>query len=265
MDNNPADEFLFEHRKGFCEHYATSFVLLMRLANIPARVVAGYQGGEWNPAGEHLIVRQSDAHAWTEVWLDEKGWTRYDPTAAVAPERIELSINPEVSAEGAPVVFKIDANSMLSQMFQQARWLADSMDLNWHRWIVGFSQQRQNYFLTSAGLDFLQDYKRLGLTVVFLALLFISMLALFMLRKTKPHQEPVKVYWDRFCRKLEKKGVSYHETDGPKTIASNALETLPQQAASIKLITDLYINIRYGGKGSQEKIKIFRQLVAKFD
>ena len=89
LDDDPVDEFLFETRRGFCEHYAAAFVTLMRSAGIPARVVTGYQGGEYNPAGNYLIVRQLDAHAWAEVWLPGQGWARVDPTAAIAPERIE--------------------------------------------------------------------------------------------------------------------------------------------------------------------------------
>ncbi len=264
MNTNPADEFLFEHRKGFCEHYATSFVLLMRLAGIPARVVAGYQGGEWNPAGEHLIIRQSDAHAWTEVWLENKGWTRVDPTAAVAPERIERSIDPQAVSEGAPVVFKIRSDGMLGNVFRQAAWFADSLDLNWHRWIVGFSKQRQQYFLSSAGLDFLKNYKSLGLTAVFLAMLFIVLLTLGLKRKPVIIVEPAKIYWNKFCKKLRTKGVSCLVTDGPETIAKNARQLLPEQASSIQLITDLYISIRYSNKGNAEKLKALRQLVARF-
>ena len=90
LGRNPVDRFLFETRRGFCEHYASAFSVMMRSAGIPTRVVLGYQGGEVNPMGGHLIVRQSDAHAWTEIWLDELGWYRIDPTAAVAPERIDV-------------------------------------------------------------------------------------------------------------------------------------------------------------------------------
>jgi transglutaminase-like putative cysteine protease len=88
---NPVDEFLFESRRGFCEHYASSFVYLMRASGIPARVVTGYLGGESNPVSDYFIVRQSDAHAWAEVWLQGKGWIRIDPTAMIPPSRIENS------------------------------------------------------------------------------------------------------------------------------------------------------------------------------
>ncbi|HVS76783.1 MAG TPA: DUF3488 and transglutaminase-like domain-containing protein, partial [Steroidobacteraceae bacterium] len=89
---NPVDDFLFDTRAGFCGHYASAFVDLMRAGGVPARVVTGYLGGQWNPYDHTLIVRQSDAHAWAEVWLDGRGWTRVDPTAVVAPERLYRGI-----------------------------------------------------------------------------------------------------------------------------------------------------------------------------
>src|SRR5262247_1064620 len=95
---NVVDEFLFATRRGFCEHFAAAFTVVMRAAGIPARVVTGYQGGEFNPYGGYLLVRQSDAHAWSEVWIDGRGWQRVDPTAAVAPERIERGLIDAVAA-----------------------------------------------------------------------------------------------------------------------------------------------------------------------
>ena len=92
LGDDAVDEFLFATRKGFCEHYASAFTFVMRAAGVPARVVTGYQGGEFNPLGGYLLVRQSDAHAWSEIWLDDRGWVRVDPTAAVAPERIERGL-----------------------------------------------------------------------------------------------------------------------------------------------------------------------------
>ena len=87
------DEFVWDTKRGFCEHFASSFAFLMRAADIPARVVVGYQGGEYHPDAGYLMVHQYDAHAWTEVWLAERGWVRIDPTLAVAPERIERSVS----------------------------------------------------------------------------------------------------------------------------------------------------------------------------
>ena len=101
LGDNPMDEFLFQTRRGFCEHYAYAFVMMMRAAGVPARIVAGYMGGEVNPVNRTVIVHQFDAHAWAEVWLDGQGWVRVDPTAAVAPDRIELGLEEAVAGEGS--------------------------------------------------------------------------------------------------------------------------------------------------------------------
>lgn len=264
MRNNPADEFLFDKRRGFCEHYATSFVLLMRMADIPARVVAGYQGGEWNPAGEHLIVRQSDAHAWAEIWLDENGWIRVDPTAAVAPERIEMSIDPEAVSDTGSVMFKVNARGMFGNVLRQAVWIADSLDLNWHRWVVGFSQERQHYFLDSTGLDFLKDYQYLGVTAVVLAMAFAFVLGWMLTRKPRQRREAALRHWQRFCHKLEKQGVNILDTEGPQTVARHASDQLPQQADAIQRISSLYISIRYGGRENAERLRLLQQLVSNY-
>jgi len=105
MEENPIETFLFETRYGFCSHYAAAFVYLMRVANIPARVVTGYQGGELNKVGNFLEIRQADAHAWAEVWLENKGWVRFDPTAAIAPERIERGINIDQLIPGGAISY----------------------------------------------------------------------------------------------------------------------------------------------------------------
>ena len=141
------DEFLFGTRQGFCEHYASSFTFLMRAAGIPARVVAGYQGGEMN-AGDYLQVRQYDAHAWAEVWLPDQGWVQVDPTAVVAPERVELGLRGafEAAADGAGGDF--DGLNRLPVLFQLQQW-ADYVDFNWQKWVLGYRQQSQRDLLSA--------------------------------------------------------------------------------------------------------------------
>ncbi len=109
---NEVDDFLFGTRKGFCEHFASSFVFLMRAAGIPARVVTGYQGGEYNDLGNYYIVRQSDAHAWAEVWLRGRGWVRVDPTAAIAPARVELGMAAALPQSDSAALPLIDAHAI---------------------------------------------------------------------------------------------------------------------------------------------------------
>ncbi|MDH3639965.1 MAG: DUF3488 and transglutaminase-like domain-containing protein, partial [Gammaproteobacteria bacterium] len=154
-------EFLFETRRGYCEHYASAFTTLMRLAGIPARLVIGFQGGEWNEAGKYLIVRQSDAHAWSEIWLADGGWTRVDPTAVVAPERIEFGIEAlrRLSASGAEfgqlapdAVRRLLGGSWWKRVAQEARLRWDAVNTAWNNWVMAYGPERQREFLTKLGL-----------------------------------------------------------------------------------------------------------------
>jgi transglutaminase-like putative cysteine protease len=158
LGDNPADEFLFETRRGFCEHYASSFALLMRIAGIPSRVVMGYMGGERNPIGGHLIVRQSDAHAWTEVWLAGQGWVRVDPTAAVAPGRVVPTDLLAGLGAGAPFRFRLEDAGGLAQLVHGLRLLADAIDENWRHWVLELDRSRQLDMLDWAGLGHLREY-----------------------------------------------------------------------------------------------------------
>ena len=146
LNNNRIDEFLFETKAGFCEHYASSFTFMMRAAGIPARVVAGYQGGEPSRGGNVWEVRQKDAHAWTEVWLDGQGWVRVDPTAFVAPERVEQGMEALTQAQGA-AMFGDGAGAQISyqqyQMLQTLRRLSDQASYYWQKDVVGYDQDKQ--------------------------------------------------------------------------------------------------------------------------
>ena len=146
LNNNRIDEFLFETKAGFCEHYSSSFTFMMRAAGIPARVVAGYQGGELSRGGNVWEVRQKDAHAWTEVWLDGQGWVRVDPTAFVAPERVEQGMDALTQAQGA-AMFGDGAGAQISyqqyQMLQTLRRLSDQASYYWQKDVVGYDQDKQ--------------------------------------------------------------------------------------------------------------------------
>jgi len=149
LADNAMDEFLFETRRGFCEHYASAYTLVMRAAGVPARVVTGYQGGEFNPIGGYLIVRQSDAHAWSEIWVDGRGWLRVDPTAAVAPERIEQNLV-RALAEDEPAPGRLrDASALWLQV--ELTW--DTLNDFWNERVVRFSAARQMNLLERLGFE----------------------------------------------------------------------------------------------------------------
>ena len=149
LPENDIDAFLFDSRRGFCSHYAGALTFMARSVGIPARVVAGYQGGEWNESEKYLTVRQFDAHAWVEVWIENKGWARVDPTAAVAPERIESGLEAALSEEQS----FLSGNPLSPHRFRGISWLnelrmeLDAMNYLWHRWVLSYDKNRQKSVL----------------------------------------------------------------------------------------------------------------------
>ena len=134
LGRNSVDQFMFDTMRGFCEHYASAFAVMMRAAGVPARVVLGYQGGEMNPMGGHMIVRQSDAHAWNEVWFEDEGWRRVDPTAAVAPNRIEVGRSASMF-DGTAAAWGF---STPSRLLYQLTLTWDALDAQWNEWVLGY-------------------------------------------------------------------------------------------------------------------------------
>ena len=174
LADDAVDEFLFDTRRGFCEHYASAFTFVMRAAGVPARVVLGYQGGELNPIGGYMLVRQSDAHAWSEIWIDERGWVRMDPTAAVAPERIERGLIGSVGAN-EPVPGRLRQES---EVWFQVSLAWDAANDFWNERIVRFNAAGQMELLERLGVDD-PDWRALGLAMTAsLAAFFVALSAL---------------------------------------------------------------------------------------
>ncbi|NND46710.1 MAG: DUF3488 domain-containing transglutaminase family protein, partial [Woeseiaceae bacterium] len=161
LGSNPVDRFLFETRRGFCEHYASAFAVMMRSAGIPTRIVLGYHGGEINPIGGHLIVRQSDAHAWTEVWLSGEGWRRVDPTAAVAPGRIDYGAS-DAAFEGLGEAWGLSAPS---ELLHKLSLTVDAINARWNDWILGYGPDTQSRFMQWLGMRD-PDWRKMMLTLV---------------------------------------------------------------------------------------------------
>ena len=262
LKDDPIDEFLFDSRRGFCEHYAASFTLLMRLAGIPSRIVLGYQGGEKNPHADHWLIRQSDAHAWVEVWLDKQGWVRIDPTAAVAPERIEQSIDVSRSDNSDKIIFKLDNNSLLAELWQESRWLADAVELGWHRWVLGFSSQRQSSLFNDLGLN---DFNGIQKSLTTIALIAISMMLgyIFSLIRRRPNQDPNLELWHRLQSKLVKNGLDIPSHMGPKDTLALASKLWPEKKNNLEDIIQHYIQLRYGTADSNKQRKYLRMKINK--
>ncbi len=266
--DNPADQFLFETRRGFCEHYATSFALLMRTAGIPSRVVVGYQGGEANPLGDYMVIRQSDAHAWVEVALPKQGWVRVDPTAAVAPERIERPFDLDLIdfgfSLGDPIRFSLGDPGFLRQFSKQLQWGMETLNASWHQWVIGYSRERQGYLMGLMGLDFLKG-RRLALVAVGVTTLVVVLLALPLLRRGEwKERDPVQRTWTRLCKRLARKGFPRRPTEGPRDYTERVLKKQPEWQTRLEPIARLYIGIRYGRQDSRQNRQNLKRLVRRF-
>ncbi len=263
LGEHAVDEFLFDARRGFCEHYASSFAVLMRAAGIPARIVTGYQGGDINPVGNYMIVRQADAHAWTEVWFRDAGWVRVDPTAAVSPRRVEAGIAAAVPATD-PLPFMVRGDY---KWLHQVRLNWDSLSYTWNKWVLGYNPERQRHFLSQAGLDN-ATWRTLALILIVVSGLITLVLALFMLSKPRTKvRDPVKLAYQRFCAKLARKGLPRDPAEGPLVYAERLARMRPDLAAGVAAITRLYVVLRYGagaGAGATTALDELRRQVRQF-
>lgn len=250
LGDDPTYGFLFDTRRGYCEHFASSFTVLMRAAGIPARVVIGYQGGEVNPLGNHLTIRQSNAHAWSEVWLQGEGWRRVDPTAAVAPERIEMGLEALPEFSSAP--FLLRRYSWLNRLWHGLRLGLDAVHYQWNHWVLQYSAQRQTEFMVRIGLGALSWR---GLTVVLAIFLggMIAIFALYMFR-TPIRRDPIILAYQTFCAKLARRGLLRHAYEGPLDFAQRVKQQRPELAPEIDHISTLYSTLRYGCHRSDMEI-----------
>ncbi len=241
------DEFLFETRQGFCEHYAGSFVFLMRAAHIPARVVTGYQGGEYNDIGGYYIVRQSDAHAWAEVWLSGQGWVRIDPTAAIAPQRIERNLSAAVSNNAAMPFMARNPPQWLRDL--RLNW--DAIANQWNQWVLGYDTERQFAFLTRLGMEDI-SWQKLALNMMAGLGLIVALFALYMLRHLiAKRPDKVQAAWLKLCGKLAKIGLPRAAHEGAQDYAKRVAESRPELSAEILDLAARYSVLRYG-KGKND-------------
>ena len=263
MEENPVETFLFETRYGFCSHYAAAFVYLMRVADIPARVVTGYQGGELNKVGNFLEIRQADAHAWAEVWMENKGWVRFDPTAAVAPERIEQNIDIDQLVPGGIINYvpTSDAAQAAFNWLKQTRQLWSNIDYNWQRWVINYDNKNQSRFLSSLGIA---DVKTMIYWMVGSIGLITALLSWFLLHQKQHASDPVLRIYNQFCKNIVKCGLHRGTGEGAKDFGERAKRKLPEQAANIDQITAVFIKLRYGKNATLHDFNLFKQLVKRF-
>ena len=233
---NSVDEFLFETRTGFCEHYASSFAVMMRMAGIPTRIVTGYLGGWHNKAGDYVLVRQSDAHAWTEVWLAGRGWTRVDPTAAVSPTRIQQG---SLSALSAP-------RHLLDYSWLR-RWRNnfDIIQQRWNDYVIEYGAGRQARLFSPLGFDHMTPAKLVIVLFIAIALFSLLLFPVVLRFKGPADRDPVQKSWKKFLKRLKSYGFEASPSDGPIEIAEAASILLPSNSDRIYRVANLYSRSRY--------------------
>ena len=255
LGEDSVDEFLFATKAGFCEHFSSAFVFLMRAADVPARVVTGYQGGELNSVDSIVSVRQADAHAWAEVFLPERGWVRIDPTAVAVPGRLDRSMAAAVpQASALPLLMRPELEWLRGV---RDRWEATVH--KWNVWVLGFNPERQRELMASVGVRD-ADWRALTAALfAFLGALTLVLLAWSLRRFARP--DPVQRAWRAFCRKLAARGVERAPSEGPRDFSARAARALPAARHAILRIGSLYIALRYGAGASADAVARLRKMV----
>ncbi|MCP4984148.1 MAG: DUF3488 domain-containing transglutaminase family protein [Gammaproteobacteria bacterium] len=257
LGDDSVDEFLFGTRRGFCEHYAGSFALIMRAAGIPARIVTGYQGGEYNNVGNYLIVRQSDAHAWAEIWIENRGWIRVDPTAAVSPSRIEQGIDNALSEEGSS--FRIRNQNPI---FGNLLYSWDNLQHSWNDWVINYDQRKQQNFLSKLEIG-IDSWSDMIFTLV-ISLVAVTGLFWFVVwyRERPPRPQAYEILFDRLLKKLAKQGIQKKSAEDTRAFLRRVSEQGFVQSEQLAKIVELYNRIKYGRSGlSSRALDDMRNLI----
>ncbi len=258
LGRNSVDEFLFDTKQGFCEHYASSFTFLLRAAGVPARVVTGYQGGDINPVDQYMIVRQSDAHAWVEAWIKGRGWVRFDPTAAASPVRVESGV--------AAAVPETDPLPLLSRTTMiwliKARYNWEALANQWNQLVLGYNPERQREFLSRVGMSE-PSWENMTLVLFWSVAGLLALLTAWLLRHMRT-LDPVQRLWLRFCARLAQRGSPRAEHEGPADFVARAALRHPGEAQRIRAIGARYIDLRYGELSDPRLLAELRLLVREF-
>lgn len=261
LERDSVDDFLFNTRQGFCGHFASAFTMMMRAAGIPARVVGGYQGGDWNPVGSYLILRQSHAHAWSEIWLADSGWTRVDPTAAVAPERVERGLEAAFPGE------ELLPGQLLrgSEWLWQAGMIWDNVNARWNDWVVQFNRIQQEDLLRDFGFDD-PDWQDLALVLGIGLATGLALLSGWLAWEFRPRRpDPAAASYRRFVQRLARQGIERPPHEAPRDFAARVRRLRPDLDPLASAITETYLRLRYMPAPSPRDLTLLRGLVRRFD
>ncbi|MDR1889321.1 MAG: DUF3488 and transglutaminase-like domain-containing protein [Zoogloeaceae bacterium] len=243
------DDFLFNTRSGFCEHYASAFVTLMRAAGVPARVVMGYLGGELNPVDGFLVVRQSSAHAWAEIWIANEGWIRIDPTAAIPPERVA----PDAAANLVDLPSELAGYAI--DWLQGLRYRWDAVNNSWNQWVLGYSSERQRELLSILGLSN-PSWQRITTALIVVMAAMLLALSLWLLQARPDTTDPAWKLWRKALRHLAKQGVRTQPWETPLALAKRLQTERPDLAETVLALARLVCAARYEPKAEDKTASI---------
>ncbi len=256
LAEDTVDDFWFNHKRGFCEHYANAVTFLLRAGGVPARVVVGYQGGDWNPYGEFLTVRHLDAHAWLEFWRAGDGWVRLDPTAAVSPARIDQSYLDRIARRDSLMSFE-GWDSVSTGTGAVADGLVTRWWENANRWfeanVVQFNADAQRNWLEQLGLPSMSMAELIRLLVF--GLLFLMLLSAWLILRSRPVRDPVAKVYAAFCNKLARAGIRREPHETPQAFLRRAQRAFPAERAHLRAFIDSYVALRYGERGSLTELR----------
>jgi len=254
LGDDAMDDFLFSSRRGFCEHYASAFTYLMRAAGIPSRIVIGYQGGRMNPLDDYMIVRQSDAHAWSEVWVNGL-WQRVDPTAVISPERIEHGILDAGLERGRLPLILVSNSSFI----KNAAFLYDSIQNRWNQWVIGYDQKRQYDLLKSLGLDSASPSNLILLLVICLTISAL-IVSWFILKHNTVEKDRIKHYYNLLCLKLQRHGIQRDLNEGPVDFENRIYKEhllADKTKNDLAFIFKAYRSLHYGNQSNIDLVNTY--------
>ncbi len=241
------DDFMFQNKVGFCEHYSTAFVVLMRAAGIPARVVTGYAGGFYNKTGDYWLIRNSDAHAWSEVWLNGRGWTRVDPTAAVAAANIYDTL--EERAPGR--IGQFDG-------FQRLWEVSDSLRRGWNDFILGFDAKRQAGMFKRFGINKMDSSTLIALFVIAVAIAMAWMVLL--LRRGERVADPLLRAWHALSKRFAKHGLAREAHEPVHAWLDRITRARPENAAAMQALAERFSAMRYADVSREKTAQLIRDI-----
>jgi len=266
LGDESIDDFLFKTRKGYCEHYASAFAFLMRAAGIPARIVAGYLGGELNPYGQYLIVRQSDAHVWVEVWLPGKGWVRIDPTLSVAPQRVAQGPAAALPPEERSTLKAFTDSGPLAKYWLKLEFGWDAINNQWNKWVLGYSKTMQKTLFVKIGIK-PGTWAGLAKTIILGIGLIGALAVLYFFRflgRPPGKTDTVQHTYLKFCDKLDRIGLAKTPSQGPLDFTETVIAVRKDLKTSVLDIVNLYIHLRYAGNGNKDDLQRLKVLVRQF-